>query len=333
MDDPQSRLWEEMLAEFRALGGTAENICLKQGPYGRGLFPIDPSKPIEVHIPDSLLLDMQHVDFDSEGAFRVSPEAPMGARERAFLEKYERDFSWGVGRAHTKELLQMLAEAPAEIKEVLQGTAWLAGPTEEAIRERFFFSRIIRYSGRQVVMPIVELANYGPGTEYDDTNGVGLKGQFPGEILVMYEILDPLEVFRNWGFAAATAPFALSMQMRLECGPGVIFVGRNTEFTPGDKPYFPDVSVENGRIVLSNLLLGHKNFPGLARGNFYRIMRDARWPGAEEAFDRIQHFNRMALYRVLESSERAAPALGRILRDLVRAQLDAMSFCFGVRDV
>ena len=31
------RAWREMLAEFRALGGIADNICLRQGVHGRGV--------------------------------------------------------------------------------------------------------------------------------------------------------------------------------------------------------------------------------------------------------------------------------------------------------
>ena len=56
-------LWDDMLDEFRALGGTADNICLKEGPFGRGLFPRDPSKPIRIHIPENLLVDLKHVRF------------------------------------------------------------------------------------------------------------------------------------------------------------------------------------------------------------------------------------------------------------------------------
>ena len=40
--------WNEMLDEFRALGGVAENIRLGHGVFGRGLFPIDPAKPIRI---------------------------------------------------------------------------------------------------------------------------------------------------------------------------------------------------------------------------------------------------------------------------------------------
>ena len=49
-------LWNDMLNEFRALGGVAENIRIGHGPFGRGLFPIDPKKPVSISIPESLLV-------------------------------------------------------------------------------------------------------------------------------------------------------------------------------------------------------------------------------------------------------------------------------------
>src|SRR6266480_2604064 len=48
--------WHELLDEFRALGGTADNIRLGDGQFGRGLFPVDGTKPVAIHIPDSLLV-------------------------------------------------------------------------------------------------------------------------------------------------------------------------------------------------------------------------------------------------------------------------------------
>src|SRR4051812_4083852 len=156
-----SSLWDEMLEELRALGGTADNICLKQGAYGRGLFPIDPTKPIRVRIPESLLLNDKHIRIENN-AFRVAPDADIGPRERRFLEQYERDFSWGVGHQDTLELLQMMHEAPAELRDLLQKsfgcTRWIAEPTEEAVQQCFFASRSITHKGSDVIMPIVELA-------------------------------------------------------------------------------------------------------------------------------------------------------------------------------
>src|ERR1051326_8615599 len=104
VEHPGGNVWDQMLDEFRSLGGIAENICLKEGRYGRGLFPVDPSKPYKINIPPSLLVDVKHVRF-VDNVFRVAPEAHTGAREKAFLENYQRDFAWGVRlEEHTSEL-------------------------------------------------------------------------------------------------------------------------------------------------------------------------------------------------------------------------------------
>ena len=76
--------WEELLDEFRALGGTADNVRLGYGEYGRGLFPVDPAKPVAVRIPDNLLVPAEDMIFTG-GALRVGPKAKTGERERAWL--------------------------------------------------------------------------------------------------------------------------------------------------------------------------------------------------------------------------------------------------------
>ena len=48
--------WDEMIAEFRALGGVADNIEQRRGSLGRGLFPIDPGKPIRIAVPKLSLI-------------------------------------------------------------------------------------------------------------------------------------------------------------------------------------------------------------------------------------------------------------------------------------
>jgi hypothetical protein len=335
MDQGTLRHWDEMLDEFRALGGTAENIRLAEGAFGRGLFPIDPALPVMLRIPDALLVDVKHVEFEN-GAFRVGAGAGIGARERAFLENYQREFSWGLCREEIESLLQMTHAAPAELRELIRtsfnGGRWLAEPTAESVQERFFDSRVIRYKDSDVIMPIVELANHGHTARYEVDDGVGLSGQFAGEILVRYELCDPLQIFGKWGFASGGEAFGLSLQMKL--GTLGIVIGRgDVKLEDGRRPFFPDVSVQGGDLSLSYMMLGHRNFPRLARGNFYRIMRDAGRSDAEEAFDMIQHINRMELYKLDAASEGAAPELGRLLRDFARFQLDAISHYFGVRDV
>jgi len=328
--------WDEMLDEFRALGGTAENICLKQGRFGRGLFAQDPSKQIRVRVPESLLLELKHAELET-GAFRVAAKAPMGARERRFLENYQRDFAWGVGRAGTEELLRMIQAAPAELRELLKtpfnADLWLVAPTGPAVLERYLGTRIINYKNTWRIMPVVELANHGHNTIYDTSDGVRLAGNFEDEILAEYRVGDPWMIFSHWGFASEE-PAAMSLVMKLKDKVGEIVIERASMSPAPDRvPFFPEVSVAGNALKLSYLMLGHKKYPRLARAIFRRIMREACRPDADEVFEHIQHVNRIQFLKLSAASEDAPPVLGRLLRDVVRRQLEAMSCSVGVREL
>ncbi len=263
-----------MLDEFRALGGVAENIILKEGRFGRGLFPCDPSKPVKLYVPESLLVETKYIGFDGND-FRWHEDASVGARERAFLDSYQRDFSWGVYRGQTEALLRMLAEAPTELRAHLASplgvNRWLSGPTEAAIRQCYFGARAIRYKGNSVLMPVIELVNHGPdGAVFDRKDGITLSGSFDGEILARYGLTDAFDIFRYWGFASKGQPFALSIGMGIYTPSGEVAIERgDIDLDPKRRPFYPDVKIESGRITLSYMLLGHKDFPALAKANFY----------------------------------------------------------------
>ena len=40
--------WDFLISEFRRLGGIADNICQKEGEYGRGIFPVNPNLKAKV---------------------------------------------------------------------------------------------------------------------------------------------------------------------------------------------------------------------------------------------------------------------------------------------
>ena len=338
MDSETQSRWDAMLAEFRSLGGIADNICIKEGKFGRGLFPSDPSKPVDIYIPESLLIDVQHLHF-SLFDLTVGPGSPAGAREKAFIENYEREFSWGIHRRSTAELMNEFRAAPPELRALMKSTldlgAWFAEISPKSVAERFFGSRCISYGERVVVMPIIELANHGTGTTYKVSNGIRLSGQFDGEILARYDLIsDSLQMFENWGFAPPEDA-AFSLKLGLESAGIVIRREQVKAVLVQGVPYVPDVSVNNGQLTLSHLLLGHKKFPKLAKGIFYRIMRNAgrSHPEAEALFDTIVHANRTQFYRLLALSEDAPPKLGRLLRNLACFQLEAMSNTIGARDI
>ena len=49
--------FQNLLEQFIELGGTAENICLRKGGLGRGIFPLDSLRRAKIVTPKSLLID------------------------------------------------------------------------------------------------------------------------------------------------------------------------------------------------------------------------------------------------------------------------------------
>src|SRR5690242_15359319 len=108
--------WDELLAEFRSLGGVFENVRVATGASGRGVFVVDPSKPALIHVPLNLLVPIGDVEL-RDGGLTVKAESGVGGRERAFFERYQRHFGWGAGLSEEIARLQReWFELPAEIK-------------------------------------------------------------------------------------------------------------------------------------------------------------------------------------------------------------------------
>lgn len=330
--------FEDILAEFRALGGTAENICLKDGQFGRGLFPRDSTRPIHIHIPDSLLVDSKFATFEN-GAFRLAADAPLGARERAFLERYENDLSWHSGRHEIENVFQAVQEASPELRELLRKSyyahRWVSEPADETIQQRFLDAREIYYKGTHVIMPIVELANHGQAGRYQRDDGVGLTGVFPDEILACYQACDPLHIFTKWGFASGSELFALSVHIKNDSA-GLAVERQVPDPETATPPFLPAVTRDvAGRLTLSYMLLGHRERPGLPRGIFYRIVRDAGWKRnqADAAFDSILHINRLHMLKLIAACEGEPSRIGKLLRNVARFQLEVMSYCISHEDL
>ena len=327
---------EDMLAEFRALGGIAENLCLKNGAFGRGLFPLEPSKPYKLHIPASLLININHAEFEND-VFRVGPKAQIGERARSFLEGYERDFSWGVANQEVRDVLQMLYEAPEEIRELMRSPfntdSWLVEPTHPAaVQRRYLASRALAFKpGIDVVIPIVELANHGQKTGYEvDENGVGLKGKTDGEILANYHRDDPLGMFVGWGFVSENESFACSLSLGVDKkGPPLRIMRKEVNLELRPRPFMHDVTREGDTLILSFLMLVNRHNPQLPRAIFDHIMREAGRKNVVEMFDYIQLVNRLQWLKLMKASESAAVPLGQMLRNLARSQLEAMSYNIG----
>lgn len=328
--------WEEILAEFRALGGTADNICLKEGQYGRGIFPVDSAKPVTIRIPDNLLLETSDIVFEN-GSFRTGPSAKIGFREHQFIETYMNRLSWLGGRDEIEEVFDRAQELPEELRNLLKNEhnlgGWFDRPTDNAIEQQFVDSRCVHYRGRIVIMPIIELLNHSPlGQHYEIDRGIALKGIFTGEIMGRYSDTDALGVFTNWGFASEQ-PQAFSVALKSTYAESTLQIGRNlNSLSPVRQFWIPKLSQIDSGPVLEFLMLGNKKYPRMNKGIFYKLMRDAGRANFEEAFDLIQHANLTRIAKLLAVLEKVEGTMVQTLRQVARYQLQALSFCMGARE-
>jgi hypothetical protein len=333
MNPAEAYVWNEILDEFRSLGGTADNITLREGPLGRGLFSIDAGRPFRLRVPESLLIEVGDVVFEN-GMLKIGPNSKAGARERNFLEDYYARLAWGAGgREEIGRIFEEGAALPAELREALDTKyhcgGWFQNPTAERIERQFVDSREFDYHGRDVLMPVADLANHGPACRYDSKNGIALNGTVSGEITARYTETDTFGIFRSWGFVSESA-VALSVELEGAMESLRLRIERRSDDTRDDEsPWVPARADGNGIVTLSFLVLGHREQPGLARSVFRSLFRKARLGDADEAFDKVWRANLQHFLALLEDLEPLDGPMARSLRRMARLQIQTMAYCFG----
>src|SRR5579862_3425940 len=178
-----------MLGELKALGGIAENIVLRHGSSGDGLFPRDPAKPILIRLPNNLLFPVEDIEFVDDRIL-IKKDALIAPAERNFFERYQRSFSWGwTGQRQSAELIAMFDMLPSEahtilitdfgMRDLLEGN-----PVERAQR-RFLKGSMLRWNNKHVLVPLVELANHGEDgfpCSLDEADNLQIEGDAGDEI-------------------------------------------------------------------------------------------------------------------------------------------------------
>lgn len=331
--------WDDLLDEFRALGGTADNIRLGHGAFGRGLFPIDPARPVVIDIPDNLIVATKHMILVN-GTPRVGPDAKMGERERAWLDRYQEDVAWGSGEAGgIRAMFEMAAALPEELRHELRSKyqcgRWFQEPTDETLLESYLESRHLFHKGNLVVMPLIDLINHSDvnGRGYGGTDSIRFTGTFPDEIFACYSDGDALAFFQAWGIVIPRpVAFSVAMPGLVQSTPMTIlrrYVGPARSL----HDLVPEIETRADKVVLSFVMTGNEHYPRVSRGIFYRLMRSAGFSGFEEPFDLIRHMNELRFLDLLKAVETIDLPIARMLRTVAHCQLRAMSFCFGIREI
>ena len=111
--------WDLLLSEFRRLGGIADNICQKEGKYGRGIFPVNPNLSARIFTPSKLLVKKDDIYLE-DNKLRIKKDKEYNQEIRNFFNFYQDNFSWGSGGKETTELFEKgLSSFNSNLKELI----------------------------------------------------------------------------------------------------------------------------------------------------------------------------------------------------------------------
>jgi len=223
----------EILEKFRVLGGVAENIELRRGSYGRGIFPINPNQPIKIMVPTHLLVSPNWLKLDSDNHIRLKPKLGLDPAFIDFYESYQQFFGWSnVGINELSEYHNELIKLPRKIKQFLFLFGWLDTDFDKKNAKdylnEYLTSRQIRIGNESKLMPIIELINHAnDGKQYLSDEGIKFEGTFKDEALACYHgSFDALHFFRIYHFNSESTT-VLSCDVKIDVpNVGLINISR-----------------------------------------------------------------------------------------------------------
>lgn len=326
--------FEAMLARFRKLGGTAENIVLQEGPFGRGVYPASPEHPVRISVPDHLLVPVEWVALDNDGNIRLSEACTWTAEGKAFYEDLQRDFCWGAG---TSSLVRHQQEGMLALPESLKAMLLRVGmdafsfkePTSAWCLEKYKAARRFSRDDGNVMLPVLDMVNHSSQAKSWDLSPYGISGIYSGEVLVNYStLLDPMSMFDVYGFSDQSS-FANSVVLSLGHPQfGQMNIGRFfDQRTAMSGTWVPKVKRLQKSIDFSYLPLVNTQSPQLPREFFCQTMlvagMDVRSAGA--LFNSLLAANRNAFLQLQQALAGVDGEAAEGLRRMTQHQLDALN--------
>ena len=306
--------FQYLLERFTSLGGMAENICHREGEYGRGIFPVDSSRRARIMTPKNLLVERGDVCVSRDEIY-VKDSSQFTSKEKNFIE-LNYNYAWkDGGNACAAEFLKYVSTMPESVKNQLLGCGFIGKdlleccPDESGVLKRFIDERVVNFEGKNVLASIWDFVNHSSFaaplriTPY----GVETPPIEPGleEVLHKYSGKNsPMSMWKKYGFACECI-VAYSIPFTLKIGNHALAIrcaGR-LGLDPKEKTSF---SVDGDVLSIKSLPVGCLS-NALPRENFKSILSSVGLSAdvANRLFPKIREVNIKARRDLIDSLQGA----------------------------
>ena len=321
--------WLAVLDRFRALGGIFDNATLRYGPRGRGLFAVDPERPVRIVVPRPLLVPCDTISMtDGRPMAAVSPDLA------GFFAAYaETLLSGQSGIAATRRFLGDVAGLPQAARDMLGRefglSPWFRPIDDAQVLDQFLRTRRMVLDGRTVFVPILELINHdvdGPVVTVSQA-GLELTGRFAAEITWRYRVADSFQMFCLYQILgperrAFSLPFNVddpARGLKVEVGADTVnHVRAGGDIDP------PRVEQRGERLHLAFLLLADEADPRRPYRTFQQHIAPRLGKDGPAFFQGLLYSNRRLFLRLLATLEPEQSPIARDLRQMCRMQLETL---------
>ena len=272
--------FEDLLGRFIALGGIAENICQREGDCGRGIFPVDASRPAKIMTPKNLLIDVANICIDGNKIV-IKDKRVYTDEEAVFLEMYYNEYSWGNhGNSDSAAFLKFTGSLSESLKKQLLRNGFVdecilnCSEDNDSLLKRFVSERCVNFGDQSVLAPVWEFVNhssfaaplriapYGVETPPIEPSSQEIFFKYGGQN-------SPISMWKKYGFACDCV-FAYSIPFKIDMGDHSLSIRCAGQLGLGSK--------ENSSFSVAGDILAIKSLPvgclsnALPQENFKSIL-------------------------------------------------------------
>jgi len=324
--------WDFLLSEFRRLGGIAENICQKEGDYGRGIFPVNPNLKARIFTPSKLFFNKDDI-FIVDNKLRIKKNKEYSKEIRNFFNFYQDNFSWGSGGREKTELFEKgLSLFNQNLKELIKKYALVdidlrhEEEWDSVLQKQFLDAREIKFGNKSVIAPVWELVNHKVKSSNFIINKEGISTpNYPAsncEIRFSYNDMSSLKRFFSYGFfSEETIVFSIPCSLKIE--------DQDTYISCQGMSLKDDsMKIERSanKIILEGLPIADVNHPRLPYDYFNEIIKRIDHKNLEkDLLLRIFEFNISIRQKILDESQLIEHEVSKILTKVMLYEINLIS--------